>query len=650
MTVLYLDTTENTIILSLPETEFCQVNADFDAFCNNLVCNEEDIILINAEMIKGDTARYSEFSGILLLKWLRIHKRLTNKIIVYGLLPLKSIIELHPEHIILMARGTSYIQFPFSENELTQTIHTTEQIEKEKLVEYYKPFVKADFNIEQIGHSFANEFGLHLMQIIHDHIADRNLTSYVKFTYSTLDFDKAFFLYSRSGSPNILEQIGTTKDDLKKIIREQESKILYIDDQATLGWDYLLCDMIFGSETNPGFVVLANENQFVEGNVFWTINREKPGCVLLDLRLKGDIEKDLPIEEISGYRLLLAIKKKFPALPVIFVSATNKADNFRALTEARADDLWTKPRIEFIHSNSYFYDSYLKLLQLVYKALTKFKTPLGKTIFKLNFQESHSTSINFNDAFFTKSKFIFDTNYFICSNNRYESYYNRLYYFILLCETIKQAGKENRIIISQDVLMELFILSRKEFPQTLDIRYSSKYALDLIFRIANTSDVIETNYVRERILKNASITYEISEKRSKFILSKQKTEFVDIFTNRREAEENKRILEERDNQGILHADDTLKLLANHYFIREPEDGINNFYFISDDLICNYNVYSFIRKTNRIRFKNINYRITISETDRKLTRAEFSYTKGATTRNIFIYRGTKFIDEFKKKIE
>ncbi len=657
MKVLYLDTTENKIISSLPGITFQQVNADFEAFCNNLVCSEEDIILINAEMIKGDTARYSEFSGVLLLKWLRIYKRLTNKIIIFGLIPLKSIIESHPEHIILMAAGTSYLQFPFTKEELNLTLGATRPIEKEKLVELYCPFVKADFNIEQIRHSFANEFGLYLMQMIHNYIAGKEMYLKVNSAYGTLDFKKASFLYSPSISSTNYEQARATRADLQNTIGQQDSKILYIDDQATLGWDYLLCDMIFGSETNSGFVVLSNGNQFGEGNVFRTINREKPGCVLLDLRLKGDIEKDLPIEEISGYKLLLKIKDKFPSLPVIIVSATNKADNLRALTKARAEGLWTKPRVEFIHNSSYLVDSYLNLLRLVYEALTKYKTPLEKTIFKLNFQVLHSKPINFADDFFSKSQFIFDTNYFICSNKDYNGYYNRLYYFILLCETIKQAKKKNRIIISQDILLELFIHSGKRLPQdakqeALDVKFSSKYALDLIFRISNSgSNVIETNFDREFWLKSATVSYNISKGGSgkRFELTKKRIEFVDFFDSRDDAEDNKNKLIEKDKMDILHADDTLKLLANYYFVKKESREINNNYFISDDLTCNYNVYNYIKKSNtKITFTNINsIKQLFSPDGMKLKRATLRYLRNGSARNIFIYQGSKFVDELKK---
>ena len=512
----YLDTTDNKAVSSLPETTFYTVkNADFLSLCKDLDTlnyKEDDIFIINAEMKTGIDQKHSDFGGILLLKWLRIHKKLTNKIIVFGILLLPSIMASHPEHIILMAPATSYLQFPFSEELLNKTISDTKPVEKGKFTALYRPFVKADFNIEQIGHSFANEFGLFLMQIIHNQITAKEISPKNISTYGNLDFDKAFFLYSPKTIIGDMSHISNVKKSLQEVVGQPESKILYIDDQASLGWDKLLCDMIFESETSQKFVVLSQTKDFTIKQVSKSINREKPGCVLLDLRLQGDTERDLPIDEISGYRLLLAIKKKFPALPVIFVSATNKADNLRALIKARAEGLWIKPRVEFYHSPSYFPDSYLNLLQLVFDSLTKYKTPLEKTIFKLDFQEEQLKPDYSKDVFFSRSLFIFETNYFICSNQKYSAYYEGLYHFILLNYNFKLANKKKRIIISQDVLLELFVLSSKKLspPDTTekyDTKVSSRYALDLILRNLNSgSNVIDTAFDLGQRLKSATIS------------------------------------------------------------------------------------------------------------------------------------------------
>jgi len=646
---LYLDTTDNTTVSSLTETEFNQVDDDLKGFCLNFKCNEDDVIIINTEMKNGVDTRYSDFSGILLLKWLRIYKRLTNKIIVFGLVPLKSIIELHPEHIILMARGTTYIQFPFSGDELEQAILATKKIKKEELVENYKAFVKADFNIEQFGHSFANEFGLYLMQMMHKYVTGRQLEIETEFSYTILDFIKATFLYSPTPkAPHDIKLISDTIEKLNTTVKEQQSKILYIDDQAGLGWDRLLCDMIFGWETNNNFIVLSDISQFGENNIFKVINKEKPGCVLLDLRLNGDAENNLPIENISGYNLLLNIKKEFPSLPVVMVSATNKADNLTALIKGHAEGLWTKPRVESASGTTNLFDSYSSLLQIIYEALTKFKTPLEKVIFKLNYVGNTEVSINAKNYFFSKSIFIFDTNFFICDN--YNGYYKRMRSFILLCKTLKKLNKEKKVIISYDVLTELFLLSYKKDAHNTDTvdknkRISSNYSLNLITMVMNSaSTVIDNNFYTAYQLKQSSVIFSI-EKQSQsgdFFLFKTQKEFVDFFGTKAEANIYKTLLKKSLIRTILHADDTLKLLMNHYSTMEQgQSGVNNIYLISDDRKNKYDIYNYIIRKNGIENFENTWIEKVAENEKKLISVDFTYKGNGIERYIHIYSNYYF---------
>lgn len=193
--IIYLDSWEKPQLSKLSETIFEKVVNDFESFCDNLKIESDDVILINSEILINKFSKHLDFAGILLLKWLRIYKRCTNRIIICGFLPLQKIIETNPEHIILLARGTSYLLYPFTEMELDEVIKITPQIEENKLVTLYRPFVKADFNIEQIGHSFANEFGLFLMQSIHAYIGGVRIECDYSAKGNALNFEKAKFLY-----------------------------------------------------------------------------------------------------------------------------------------------------------------------------------------------------------------------------------------------------------------------------------------------------------------------------------------------------------------------------------------------------------------------------------------------------------------------
>lgn len=645
--MLYLDTKKNAFFSSFQNITFQEVSGSFEQFCNVFFPNSNEVILINGEMIYGRNGKHSDFSGILLLKWLRIYKRLTNKIIVFGFIPLHYILANYPEDIILMAEGTTYIQAPFAGTHIRNTIDSITHIKEERFTQIYKPFVKADFNIEKIGHSFANEFGLSLMQLMYLHITNKEI-NIDRPKFSKLDFIKALFLYSLQFNFSSRENIDKINGYLKDAVEKYDPKILYIDDQANLGWDKLLCNIIFGNETHSKFKAISNPNILTEKNIVDKINEVRPNCVLLDLRLKGDEETGLSVEEISGYKLLKKIKTVFPELPVVIISATNKSDNLSVLLKAGAEGLWTKPRVESALNSSFLSDSYLHLIQVLYKSLTKFKTPLDKTIFRLGFVKNKVLPIIDKD-FLNKSIFLFDTNYFIYNDTF--KYYSRIRYFIMLFNTLRASGNSKRIIICQDVLMELFLHSvknNKTARQNQNLKRSSKYALNLIIRLMNSGlNIIDSAYFTERKLKDSNSVYEVSDKiEGSYFLTKKKTEFIDFFKDREHAIKVKHELENQNHIVPFYADDTLRLFTNYYGTDEnPHHGQDNVYLISNDFASNYNISNYITKNKNPDNFNITFS-NIDEGNKKLSSAHLTYKKKNIFRNIFIYSSDEFIKRLK----
>ena len=640
--MIYIDTRENAFISQFfKEITFRKVQDDFKTFCDNFKWGEQEVILINGEMIYGEAGKPSDFSGILLLKWLRIYKRLTNKIVVFGLIPLKYILSIHPEHIMLMAKGTAYLPIPFSETDINNTVEPLGEI-KENLVTIYRPYVKADFNIEQIGHSFANEFGLDQMRLIHERITKKDLKIDIKSHYTAFDFIKAGFLYPGSLSvakeKMILDMLNKLRAAGKN---KQKSKILYIDDQASLGWDKLLCDLVFDTENHKNFKVISNREEFTKDNIIENMSNYKPDCLLLDLRLKGDEEHRLPLEEISGFKLLEIIKKKFPALPVIIISATNKAGNLSALLNAGAEGLWTKPRVESALTTDYYSDSYFNLLQILWRALTKYELAIEKFIVKLDFVKNEALPLSTNDGFFKKTVFIFDTNFFISENQAV--FYKNICSFILLYKIMENLKLKNRIIIIQDVLMELFLLSFKNVPQNAKVaeknkRISAKYSLNLIMEAMNSgSKVIGHEYLTILYLKNSIVEYNTEKinNGTGFLLYKSQKELVGSFDNEEEAESLAGRLKEEAYKTILHADDTLKLLMSYYTTKWLQSkNLENIMLFSDDRKSNYNIYNHLKKNigkDNITIVNIG----LDPSDKqKMIFVHFKYKND--DQNIYIY--------------
>ncbi len=654
--IIYLDSSENPHKSKFHEIEFKKVDNDFESFCDNLKISGEDVILINSEMLLSNVSKHTDLDGVLLLKWLRIYKRCTNRIIISGFLPLQRIIESNPEHVILLARGTTYLQYPFTEMELDEVIKITPQIEKDKLVSFYRPFIKADFNIEQIGHSFANEFGLFLMQSIHEYIGSVRIECNYSMKDSALNFEKAKFLYFS----NIDKHTLTVAQDelIEKLLALtvddplETKKILYIDDQADLGWNKLFAGIIYNDPENSNFITIPKIDVLNEREISRYINRDKPSCVLLDLRMKGKDEENISIEEISGYKILKFIKNKYPSLPVIITSATNKAESLSALLQAGAEGLWTKPRVESINRTSQLYDSYFNILRLVYNALTKFKTILEKTIFELDFHVNQ-ISTNFSHAELENSLFIFDTNYFICNENEYVKFQNRIKGVITLHNSLAERNLKQRIIILDDVLSELNRLStgaiKLKSEDLSDIKYSAKYSKYLLMNLLDSgSGVLHYDYVLERNLKDEHITYNIVEDK-KVMLYKQQNELIEKFQYYQDAIDEREKLISLNKKTILHADDTLKFIVSNKFLNVSNyKEISNIYFISSDFGCNYNVYRYITNQN-FKFFNINHKHPViwDLHERKNLKQAGIFFKHHKTekRNLFILESSNFLKVF-----
>lgn len=76
-----------------------------------------------------------------------------------------------------------------------------------------------------------------------------------------------------------------------------------------------------------------------------TCNRLCPfefDLILLDLRLKRDKDKGSPPQKISGIELLYQIKKFDPSIPVIMITASEKALNYKEALDLGASGYWIK--------------------------------------------------------------------------------------------------------------------------------------------------------------------------------------------------------------------------------------------------------------------------------------------------------------------
>lgn len=180
----------------------------------------------------------------------------------------------------------------------------------------------------------------------------------------------------------ILDEIAPSASNVHPI----QGKFLLIDDNYDKGWEKVFLRILAenGIGLHPFAAIkdfAANELEISE-RIIETIENEGISGVLLDLRLTK--EDDAPgnannsIEEFSGGRLLKKIKETYPHVPVIMITASNKAWNMRQLIDLGADGYFIKespketPSIEVAEKN---YSDFCKLLsdsQKKYEELAPF--------------------------------------------------------------------------------------------------------------------------------------------------------------------------------------------------------------------------------------------------------------------------------------
>lgn len=180
-------------------------------------------------------------------------------------------------------------------------------------------------------------------------------------------------------------------------------KVLLIDDQAEDGWANIYSQIIYGKNTDNLVVVdVKNITRTEEDKVdsLATIisgyfNKDSAhfdqdiGLILLDIRLfpeTDNISHKTP-DVFSGVKLLSAIRKLNPTIPIVITSASNKTWTTEIVRKHGADAYWTKEGVDNLWSAQETWDNYFKLIRLVNASMAKEYTILRDLNDLLEFTE-----------------------------------------------------------------------------------------------------------------------------------------------------------------------------------------------------------------------------------------------------------------------
>jgi len=165
-----------------------------------------------------------------------------------------------------------------------------------------------------------------------------------------------------------------------QLLHEKSPKICYIDDQAEEGWAGIFQLMIYG-ETKPDcFQVIqpskASELEPIIQKCFEHIQTHNPDLIILDLRLLGETGTISNPTELSGFKVLHALKsgykhdngkKYYPiSCPLMIVTASNKVNTYQFITNEGADAYWIKEGLDNHFSLDESADNYFDFIAKTY--------------------------------------------------------------------------------------------------------------------------------------------------------------------------------------------------------------------------------------------------------------------------------------------
>ena len=176
------------------------------------------------------------------------------------------------------------------------------------------------------------------------------------------------------------KSISDIISDIRKSFQEVPPKIIYVDDQAQEGWAKIFQRMIYGGESD-NFAVIVPQKEEDEKEIVQCISNEEKRLkentnqivlLILDLRLKQE-KGELPIEDISGIKVLKELKKEKFSCPILITTASNKWKSYKEINRLGALAYWQKKGLDEQNDTKSLLENYFSFLKLIY-ILCKDKT------------------------------------------------------------------------------------------------------------------------------------------------------------------------------------------------------------------------------------------------------------------------------------
>lgn len=231
------------------------------------------------------------------------------------------------------------------------------------------------YKIQDFLNKYLLKFGIKKYEV-----PNENVKKYKPVDFITVNVESKAVVNEDNDSENNTQIINNTlydnfieiennyiRNDFVYQLQKENSKILYIDDQANEGWSSVFKLMIYG-ENDPenNYQVYVPEK---DSNIDTIISDcylkmkefegSKPDLVILDLRLQGEKGHVADLSELSGIKVLKALKNGYTTsingreqnlkpicCPIMVVTASNKTSTTQTIISKGADAYWIKEGLD----------------------------------------------------------------------------------------------------------------------------------------------------------------------------------------------------------------------------------------------------------------------------------------------------------------
>jgi|GEM_PF-3729560 len=352
-----------------------------------IAASQRTVVYLNVDLLcQGHVRR--QMGGLEVFKFLRLTDRFgampnharAAPCVLYSFRSLEQLIRQNPASAILCSEGTSFCRLPLDPRALV----TQRPVPLNRQPDRLEAFIQAGLILPDEQHGWANWYGAWQMLRVHA-LADRRTTGPEADALVPNDphVRDALFVYGTPAGLSVeairaADGIAERRLQLRDQLvdgAENRFKIGVIDDQAAqiggapFGWQRVYSRMLFGTDDGVDDLLggLSGTRPAPMRRVNSFLNEFRFGdyaCLLLDLRLEGERGPADP-QALSGARVLKWLRSRWPTLPVIVATASNKSQSVLRLMKLGADGYWVKERIDTQASASSLVCSYLALLDEV---------------------------------------------------------------------------------------------------------------------------------------------------------------------------------------------------------------------------------------------------------------------------------------------